>query len=182
MSSFLQGAGRAVEGFPCQALFQGNSCRATSFPGAAILAGPFSGPHRNGWEAAEAQVPALVPHGPGFPGAVHIPVAHCSAVDQSEVRGAWGVTREAKSCGGFGSCLIPASPVVDFVPVSSLQVHGHVTAKGSCLGASHALSVHTHSLFQGLPAYNPTWKGKLGACQGSSELLVFCLKINLAED
>lgn len=103
MSSFLHGAGRAVEGFPCQALFQGNSCRATSFPGAAILVWPFSGPHRNGWEAAEA------PHGPGFPGAVHIPVAHCSALDQSKVRGAWGVTREAKSCGGFGSCLIPAS-------------------------------------------------------------------------
>lgn len=52
--------------------------------------------------------------------------------------------------------------MVDLVPVSSLQVHGHVTAEGMCLGASHALSVHTHSLFQGLSAYKPSWKGKLG--------------------
>lgn len=36
-----------------------------------------------------------------------------------------------------------------------------------CLGASCTLSVHTHSFFQGLPAYNPSWKGKLGACQAA---------------
>lgn len=38
---------------------------------------------------------------------------HCSALEpgqhQSKARGAWGVTRDAKSCGGFGSCLIPSS-------------------------------------------------------------------------
>lgn len=112
------------------------------------------------------------------------PLSHTDLVFREQCTSLWHIAVlwiKAKS-EGLGALPGRQSPVVDLVPVSSLQVHGHETAKGTCLGASHALSVHTHSFFQGLPAYNLTWKGKLGACQGSSELLVFCLKINLAED
>lgn len=80
------------------------------------------------------------------------------------------ITREAgKSFGGFTS-------------ISSLQVHGHGNSQGVCLCASHALSVHACSLFQGPSPFNPTWKGKLGTSQPAQGSWFFWLKINLAKD
>lgn len=73
-------------------------------------------------------------------------------------------------------------PLVDLVPVSSLQVHGHGNSQGVCLGASHAPSVHARSLFQGVSPFNPTWKGKLGTSQPAQSSWFFWLKINLAKD
>lgn len=88
---------RVVEGFPLRRLlgccFSAIAAVPHTFPGAARLVWSFPVAHGKDWEAAEAQMPTLIPHRSGFLGALCIPMAHCDALDpgqdQSKASGAW---------------------------------------------------------------------------------------------